>query len=160
MKLKICYDKNLGVSNEFLTITLENGKIVEKKLLMNCKDSPFEVVEDYYLVYKDLKIPLIYRDERLKLARILLILLGRTKHEIFYYRRTQIFIDVELSNLRFENLKRSYTKICGNYGGTKLSYCITNDEMSIISPSKEEAEEALNILKDFIHLLSKINNSV
>lgn len=158
MRLQICYDKNLGVSNQFLTLTLENGKIIDKKLL-NCKDSPFEILEDY-LVYKDLKIPLIYRDERHKLARILFVLLGKTKHEIFYYRKAQIFIDVELSNLRFENLKRSYTKMCGNYGSTKLSYCITNGEISIISPSKEEAEEALNILKDFIRLLSEINNSV
>lgn len=161
MKLKICQDNSsgsLGVSAGIITIVLKSGKITESHL-DNCKDSPFDI-KDEYLTYKDLKIPLIYKDERIKLARILFILLGKTRHEIFYYKNTQIFIDIPILNLKFDNLEESYTKICGNYGSTKLIYCIANKDIAIMSPNKEEAHKALFYLKELINLLSVVNNFV
>ncbi|ARM75700.1 hypothetical protein [Acidianus manzaensis] len=161
MNLKICrYGSTLGISNGKTNIILENGKIIEEEKLENCVDLPF-LINDQFLVFgKDLLIPLIFKDEKTILSRILFIVLGKTNHELFYYKNTSIFIDEKLLDIKFDKLHRSYSKICGNYGSTKLVYCITNYSISILSPCKKEGEEALISLKKFISLLSEINNSI
>ncbi|AWR97056.1 hypothetical protein DFR86_05425 [Acidianus sulfidivorans JP7] len=162
MTLNICYDKPfLGISNGRINLIIENNKIVEKSELNNCYELPFLLAERF-LVYNGLLIPLIFKEDKAILARILFLLSGKTNHELFYYKnkQTSIFIDDNLLNIELDNLSKSYTKICGNYGSTRLVYCITNNKISILSSNKNYAEEALLSFKKFLDLVSRINNFV
>lgn len=144
------------------SVFIKDGKIIfnNERKLEDCVELPF-LVEENYLKFKDLSIPLIFSDERRKLARLFLLLSLSTSHEVFNCcENVKIFIDSKLAEVNLSNLKRGYTKICGNYGSTKLVYCISNESIAIMGKSENDSQKALDEIKEFVSLLSSINNRV
>ena len=142
-------------------VTVENGKIVLiERTPDNCIELPFQLHNEE-MQFKDLRIPLIYEDEKRRLARIFLILTLSTSHEVFNCcGNVKIFVDEKLSEVKLDNIKRGFTKICGNYGSTKLVYCVSNESISIMGRDEKSVEKAFEEFKELFSVLSSINNGI
>ncbi|WP_236751159.1 hypothetical protein [Acidianus sp. HS-5] len=128
--------------------------------MKNCIELPF-LLCDEYLQFKDITIPLIFKEEKRKLVRLFLLLTLSTSHEIFNCcGSVKIFIDNKLSAIELDNIKSGFTKTCGNYGSTKLVYCISNENVAIMGKDKVSTEKAFCELKELLSLLSSINNGI
>ncbi len=144
------------------SLSIEGNKITFGQIndLKNCIELPFSLYDEY-LQFKDIIIPLIYEDEKRKLVRLFLLATLSTSHEIFNCcKNVKIFIDSKLSEVNLGNIKSGFSKICGNYGSTRLVYCISNESIAIMGRDKESTEKAFEEVKELLSLLSSINNRV
>lgn len=151
--MKFCKENgNYGIEFNGNYVSLVSGKIFFESI-NNCFEIPVEI-NDGNLFYKELRVPLPY-NLKANLARALFILLGEVSNDIFYYRRTKIFIDSKMKEIDL-NAEKKFSKTCGNYGSTVMYYCIGNETFAILSPNKEEGESAFENFKEFYYFIKSL----
>ncbi|MGC9106189.1 MAG: hypothetical protein ACP5HQ_07215 [Thermoprotei archaeon] len=153
MRLKVCLTDGKACGGYSKGVCTDGKSVVELEPA-NCLDTEFEVKEKR-LYFDDLYTLLPY-DEAINNARAVLVALGETRNEAFFYGNAKVFVKPKLFQADFEGLKRVYARECGEYGSAIPHYCIHNQSFYVLSRKAREAEEALSLFRrlvDYVKLL-------
>lgn len=156
MTVKICSDgKNLGIETENdKVITVIQGKIVQL-VATSCRNVSIRI-EEGNAYYKNIRIPLNFPENELRMLKVLYIVKGDVSHEIFYYKNlVKIHIDSKLRNVKIAE-ELQFTRFCGNYGLLLPNYCFGNETYAIFGKNKDDVIFANEELKELLNDIRKV----
>ena len=157
MRLEVCVDKGLacgGYSRRVCT----NGKEIAEFHGGNCVITDFEVEEgklDFHGLYT-----LLPYDEEINNARAVLVALGETKNEAFFYRTAKVLVKPKLLSVDFQDVKFTYSKLCGEYGSAIPHYCYYNKDFHVVSTKRKDAEDAFAVFRALVSYILSLRRSV
>ena len=156
--MEVCRSKEGIIGIKVLddkTISLINNSIVE---IIPEKCTSIDIrIEDKKAIFKDIEIPLHFRDDKLNYLRLLYLLKGETSHEIFYFKKSvEIHIDTKLKDVKIGNDSVRFSRFCGNYGLLFPQYCIGNETFAIFGKRKEDVIIAYNEFLQLLHMFRKV----
>ncbi len=157
MRLRVCLKGGKACGGYSKGVCTDGRSLVESELA-NCTDTDFNVREKR-LYFKDLYTFLPY-DETINNARAVLVALGETKNEAFFYGNAKVFVKPKLFQVSFEGFKKVYAKECGEYGSAIPHYCVYNESFYVLSRKAKEAEEAFAIFRELVDYVKRLRLSV
>ena len=157
MRLEVCVSNGYacgGYSRKVCT----NGKEITEFRGGSCVSTEFEVTEerlDFHGLYT-----LLPYDEDVNNARAVLVALGETKNEAFFYRTAKVLVKPKLFSVSFRDVKFVYSKLCGEYGSAIPHYCYFNGDFHVLSRRKSDADEAFALFRALVSYVNSLRSSV